>query len=360
MRPIFLPSLMALTPLALQAQTITLTEQQQQMLGVRTEAIQSTETSWSTTHPASVQVPNDQLRVISTPVPGLLERMAVAEGTSVSKGEILAEIMSPALLEQQSNYLDALSSLDLANTQMKRDRQLDQEGIISKRRFLETQSSYIRARTQAEQARQVLELAGMDQAELDQLAKDRQLSSKLKIRAPLDGVILEQIAVPGQRLEALDPIYRLGHLSPLWLEIHTPLEEVAQIQPGTGVQIESPAINARVITIGRMVHGEDQGVMVRAEVTEKSELLRPGQFVQVRLAITGKGQQFRIPRSSMIRDQDKTWVFVQSPRGFDPKEVTVINEEARYLIVSGPLTDGEHIAVSGTSALKAAWQEGSE
>lgn len=360
MRTLLLASLMALTPMALQAQTLNLTEQQQQMLGVRTEAIQSTETSWSSSHPASVQVPNDQLRVVSTPVPGLLERMAVAEGASVTRGEILAEIMSPALLELQSNYLDALSSLDLANTQMKRDRQLDKEGIISKRRFLETQSSYIRARTQAEQARQVLELAGMDPAELDQLARDRQLSSKLKIHAPLDGVILEQMAVPGQRLEALDPIYRVGHLSPLWLEIHVPLDEVSRIQPGTGVEIQNPAISARVITVGRMVHGEDQGVMVRAEVTEKPELLRPGQFVQVRLAISGKGQQFRIPRSSMIRDQNKTWVFVQSPKGFDPKEVTVINEESRHLIVSGQLTDGEYIAVSGTSALKAAWQEGSE
>jgi multidrug efflux pump subunit AcrA (membrane-fusion protein) len=200
----------------------------------------------------------------------------------------------------------------------------------------------------------------MDQAELDQLARDRKLSSKLKIRAPLDGVILEQIAVPGQRLEALDPIYRLGYLSPLWLEIHAPLEEVALIQPGSRVQIQSPAISARVITVGRMVHGEDQGVMVRAEVTEKTELLRPGQFVQVRLAISGQGQQFRIPRSSMIRDQNKTWVFVQTPRGFNPKEVMVINEESSHLIVSGQLSGGELIAVSGTSSLKAAWQEGSE
>jgi len=360
MRTLLLASLMALTPMALQAQTITLTEQQQQMLGVSTEAIQSTETSWSPSHPASVQVPNDQLRVVSTPVPGLLEHLAVAEGATVSKGDVLAVIMSPAMLQQQSNYLDALSSLDLANTQMKRDRQLDKEGIISKRRFLETQSSYIRARTQVEQARQILELAGLDKTELDQLARDHKLSSKLKIRAPLDGVILEQMAVSGQRLEALDPIYRLGFLSPLWLEIHAPLEEVVQIQPGTRVEIQNPAISARVITVGRMVHGEDQGVMVRAEVTEKTELLRPGQFVQVRLAISGKGQQFRIPRSSMIRGQDKTWVFAQSPQGFEPKEVTVINEESKHLIVSGQLSDGEHIAVSGTSALKATWLEGSE
>ncbi len=360
MKTFLLASMMAMTPLVLQAQIIELSEQQQQMLGVRTEAIRSTETTWSTTHPASVQVPNNQLRVVSTPVDGILEQLSVAEGANVAQGEVLAEIMSPALLEQQSQYLNARSSLDLASAEMKQDRQLHKEGIISKRRFLETQSTYIRARTEVEQTRQLLVLAGLDDKELDQLARTRQLTSKLKIRAPLGGVILEQMAEPGQRLQALDPIYRLAHLSPLWLEIHAPLGEVAKIHPGTRVQVREPAISAEVITVGRMVHDEDQGIMVRAEVREHTELLRPGQFVQVRLAISGSGQQFRIPRSSMVRVQNKTWVFVKSAQGFAPEEVNVITEESRHLIVSGQLTNGQQVAVSGTSALKAAWQQGTE
>jgi RND family efflux transporter MFP subunit len=360
MRNLILTGLLALSPLALHAQTIAINEQQQQMLGIKTETLQGTDTSWSTSHPASVQVPNDQLRVVSTPVPGVLERLEVAEGASVKAGDVLAVIMSPTLLDQQRNYLDALTNLSFASAEMKRDRELDKEGIISKRRFLETQNKYIRAKTDAEQAKQLLELAGLDQSELDALASKHQLSGKLKIRSPLDGVVLEQMAVPGQRLEALDAIYRVGHLNPLWLEIHAPLEEVAGISKGDQIQVKEPDITGRVITVGRMVHGEDQGVMVRAEITEKTELLRPGQFVQVSLASTSGTQQFRIPRSAMVRQDGKTWIFIKTNDGFEPREVAVVTEEQSDLIVRGEIRASEQLAVSGTSALKAAWQEGKE
>jgi cobalt-zinc-cadmium efflux system membrane fusion protein len=360
MRNLILTGLLALSPLALHAQTIAISDQQQQMLGVKTETLQGTDTSWSASHPASVQVPNDQLRVVSTPVPGILERLEVAEGASVKAGDVLAVIMSPTLLDQQRNYLDALTNLSFASAEMKRDRDLDKEGIISKRRFLETQSKYIRAKTDAEQARQLLELAGLDKSELVALASKRQLSGKLKIRSPLNGVVLEQMAVPGQRLEALDSIYRVGHLNPLWLEIHAPLDEVSEISVGDLIQVKEPYITGRVITIGRMVHGEDQGVMVRAEITEKTDLLRPGQFVQVSLASTGETQQFRIPRSAMIRQDGKTWIFIKTKDGFEPREAVVVTEEQSDLIVRGEIRAGEQLAVSGTSALKAAWQEGKE
>lgn len=345
---------------AADSDSILVSDQQRQMLGIESEKLKKTDVAWGVGHPATVQVPNDQLRVVSTAVSGLVERLEVAEGAEVKRGDVLAVIMSPKLLEMQRDYLYALTALDLASTAVERDESLDKEGVISKRGYHETRSEYIRAKTNADQMRQLLEHSGMDEVDLETLVKKERLSSDLEIRSPLDGVILEQMAVPGQRLEALDPIYRVGHLSPLWLEIHAPIEDVSSIRRGARVLVEKFDISGKVITIGRMVHGQDQGVMIRAEVTDNAELLRPGQFVQVSLAVTADGQSYRIPRSALIRQHGDSWVFVKNQQGFIATQVSVIVEESSYLIISGPFKGGEEIAVSGTSALKAIWQEAGE
>jgi RND family efflux transporter MFP subunit len=363
MKNLILAGMLMLPAFSIQAAdtaSILVSDQQKQMLGIQSEPLKKIGVAWGTKHPATVQVPNEQLRVVSTAVSGLVERLEVAEGAEVKKGDVLAVIMSPKLLEMQRDYLYALTALDLASTAVKRDENLDKEGVISKRGYHETRSEHIRAKTSADQMRQLLEHSGMDAGDLDNLIKKEQLSSDLKIRSPLDGIILEQMAVPGQRLEALDPIYRVGHLSPLWLEIHAPIDDVASIRQGTKIRVEKFDIGGKVITIGRMVHGEDQGVMIRAEVTENAELLRPGQFVQVSLAVTAEGESFRVPRSALIRQHGASWVFLKNADGFIATQVSVITEESSHLIISGPFKGGEEIAVSGTSALKAIWLEAGE
>jgi len=50
---------------------------------------------------ARVAVPNDQLRVVSAPVAGLIETLDVAPGQSVKKGPPVARLSGPAIGEAQ-------------------------------------------------------------------------------------------------------------------------------------------------------------------------------------------------------------------------------------------------------------------
>ena len=339
---------------------VSMTTEQQQALGIKVAPVEATEQSWSIPYPAQVVVPNAQLRVVSALQTGLLETLLVAEGEQVKKGQPLAIIQSPQLLELQRNYLTALSRLDLAKADWQRDEQLFKEGIIAERRYLESLSRYRQAKTEAEQYRQALSLVGMDKHSLQKLASQRRLSGSLTVRAPLDGVVLEQLATPGQQLNPLDPIYRIGKLAPLWLEIQVPLKELGDTTVGSKVRVRTPQLVGKVITVGRMVHGVDQGVMVRAEIRKGAERLHPGQFIQVELAQTGTGQNFRIPRSALVRHADKQWVFVKQPVGFQPLAVTIVAEETDAIVVKAGFKPDDRIVVSGTVALKAVWLEGNE
>ena len=346
-----------------QIDLIVMEASQQKALGIVSEPVKPVVSVWNAPYPAKIMVPNSQLRVVSAPLSGLLESLRVAEGELVSKGQTLAIIHSPQLLEQQSQYLEALTDLDLAATQKKRDEQLSKEGIIAKRRFLESSSQYTRIKTRVEQYRQALKLSGMSHAALAKLQRTHKFSPSLTIKSPLSGVILEQLTTPGSQLNALDPIYKVGHLSPLWLEIHVPLDQLGDIRKGSRTRVVEPEIFGTVITVGRMVHGTDQGVLIRAEIKEGSDQLRPGQFVQAQIAHVGKNadrhKTYRIPRSALVRSEKLTWVFVAKSNGFLPVAIDIVKAEASSLVISGNLPN-DQIVVTGTAALKAAWLEGAE
>lgn len=344
------------------AATIRMDEKQQQSLGIQSAALEAVQQAWGESYPAKVVVPNTQLRVVSAPLDGLLQSLAVAEGETVQKGSTLAVIHSPQLLEQQSAYLLALTDLNLAATERKRDEELARDGIIAQRRYLESNARYTQLATRLEQHRQTLKLSGMSQSEIDRLRRTRKLSPTLSVVAPLSGVVLEQMATSGSQLNALDPIYKVGHLDPLWIEIHVPLDQLGETARGVRVQVVDAAVSGEVITVGRMVHGEDQGVLIRAEVKEGAAQLRPGQFVQVRIeqSTSSRIGGYRIPRSALVRHEGKTWVFRPATNGFEAIEVKLIKEEQNALLISGGLAEQDRVVIKGTVALKAAWLEGAE
>ncbi|HHB12895.1 MAG TPA: efflux RND transporter periplasmic adaptor subunit [Chromatiales bacterium] len=347
-------SLLWTGPVAATAGDIRLDAAQREALGVVLTPVEPVTGSTSTAFPARVVVPNDQLHVVSTPLAGLLESLHAAEGQPVRKGDLLAVVQSPDLLEAQRAYVEALSRFQLAEANYRRDRQLHKEGIIAERRYLEARARYQEARTALDQRRQLLMLAGMDEEALAQLTETHRLSGRLEVRSPLDGVVLEQMATPGQRLEAQDPIYKVGRLQPLWLEVHVPLDRLGGVRPGSPVQVIEPPIEARVITVGRMVHTEDQGVLVRAQVDEGSELLFPGQFVKVALLRSQNGG-YRVPRSALVRHRGRVWVFVGRGELLEPVPVELVAEEAHSAVVRGALRTGDRIVSRGTSAVKAIW-----
>lgn len=342
------------------APQVPVSAQQSVAFGIELEAPQRVSEVLTRRYPAKVGVPNHQLRVVSAPQSGVVESLSVAEGEPLQAGQELARLLSPELLELQSAYLEVLTRRDLARNQSERDRKLHAEGLIAERRLLESRAAHRELATSAAQRRQRLALAGMSEGDIRQLARSRSLSSSLALRAPIDGVVLEQMVDTGQAVSAAEPLYRIGDLSPLWLEIHVPVDRVGRISTGDRVHLPNQSLEARVITVGRMVHKTDQGVLVRAEIRDGAQLLRPGQFVEAQLAEATAEQAWRVADSAVMRNAGQAYVFAAREQGFDALPVRILNQGERHLVIQGKLTPQDRLAVSGIAALKAAWLGGAE
>ena len=297
--------------------------------------------------PARVLVPNDQMRVVAAPVGGMIEMLAVAPGASVKRGQVVARLASPQALELQRDALQAGSQSALLQQNLKRDEQLFAEGLIAESRLQATRAAAAQAGAQASERRQGLELAGIATGKL---------GGSLALVAPIDGVVLEQAAQLGQRVETSALIFRIAKLSPLWLEIQAPLSMAGGLREGMPVKLANSDVTGKLIAVGRAVDSASQTVLVRAAVSKGAENLTPGQAVEVELPAVGTAGQ-RLPAAALIRHDGKTFVFVQTASDdkgtrFEPRPLRIVSQGGETAMVEGIKT-GERVAVKGVSGLKA-------
>jgi RND family efflux transporter MFP subunit len=334
---------------------VKITPQQAKALGIQTTPLTA---GAAGTHglPGQVVVPNNQLRIVSAPLAGLVQSTLAAVNQTVKKGEPLVRLQSPALIEAQREFLQASVQGQLARATATRDESLFKEGIIAESRYLAAKGNYAQAAAAASERRQALRLYGMSDGAINRLQAGQALSDTVELVSPIDGVVLEQTAVAGQRAEASAPLYKIGKLSPLWLEIQAPVSVAAGLHEGGAVKIPAYSATGKVVSVGRSVAPGSQTVMVRAEVTEGAQNLRVGQFVEAQVTGAATGaKEWRIPNAALVRSQGKAYVFVQIPGGFRATAVTVVSETADGAVIKGALQGNEQIAIAGLAGLKGSW-----
>jgi len=305
--------------------------------------------------PAKVVIPPSHDYVVSASAAGVINQLQAAVGDRVKKGAVLARISSPDLLMLQQQYLKASSDLQLSQTTYNRDKKMLDEGVIAERRWQETRSQHSTFVSAAHEARQLLAIAGMSEADIQQLSKTRRLNSALTVTAPISGVVLERMATTGQRIDNLAPLYRIANLDELWLEINIPQERIGSIQVGDQVAVDNTDLNARISLLGQSVNPENQTLLARAIIKGATLSVRPGQKITVQIIQPVENTAFQVPNAAIAQNQGKTFIFIRNEQGFRVAPVTVIGKQESDSIITGDLQGDEDIAVNGAVALKANW-----
>lgn len=321
--------------------TLPLTPVQQQQLGIETLTLEAGGIATQGGLPAQVVVPPAQLRVVSAPLPGLIEAVLVAPGMKVRAGQALAQLASKEALELRRDLRQTAAQTELTRATLKRDEILFQEGLIPAARLQASQAAATQAEAAAGERRQALALAG----------GNAEGNATLLLKSPIDGVILEQDAAIGQRVDLAAPLFRIGRLSPLWLEIQVNAE--LAIGAREGMTVRAGGAVGKLITVGQAVAGNSQTVLLRALLTSGADKLRPGQALSAELALPAA--QTRLPLTAIVTHNQRTVVFVRAgEHNFHAVPVQIGSALGDSVPVSG-LQPGAVVAVKGVSNLKAIW-----
>lgn len=331
----------------------TLAAQQVEALGIRIEPAGAAQAASLASYPAQVVVPVARQRLVAAPLPALVESLQVAVGDPVRAGQTLAVLRSAQATELQRDVAQANSQAELARRSLERDEQLFAEGLIAQSRLETARAQARQAQAQQLERRRALEQAGVGGG-----------SGQIVLRAPIAGVVLQQHAVVGQRVEQAAPLYRIATLDPLWVEMQVPAIDVASLALGRAVRVEAStaagsagaagdakAIEGRVIALGQSVDAATQTVLVRAEVRAPGGILRPGQTVVAGVEMPGAGT-VQLPAAAVVEDGGATVVFVEETAGSFRRVPVVLVRTADNVATVRGIAAGARVVVHGTAALK--------
>lgn len=331
---------------AMAAEPVKLSTQQVQKLGIQTSPAQSA-SEVNLSFPAQVMLPADRQWLISAPAAGLVQSLSAREGDAVKQGQTLVRLHSVQAQNLQLDWQAAKSQADWARAQLQRDQALFQEGLITQARLENSQTQAAQATASEAQKRQAWQ---------DTTGSPGAKSGSLAIGSPARGHVLEQIATLGQRVEAMAPLYRIGQLDPIWVDIQVPVAQASRIRIGDKVSATLPQ-NQQIVTghitgQGATVHAASQTVRLFAQLPNPDFRLKPGQLTQVQLTQHGATEAVRVPSQSVLTQGRTSQVFVQkAPGQYELVNVLVQSTSGAQSTVTG-LPSGAMVVSKGTSALQ--------
>lgn len=329
---------------------VRMTEEQSVRMGIVLQSVGAKTLEGRLRLPARVMVPPAQIEVVAAPLPATVTKVQVAYGETVKKGQPLARLQGAAFLETQRAYQEAQAQAALVTENRRRDEALFAEGIISQARLSASRAAEREAAARLVEKRQALRLAG-----LAETGDPGAIHDAVLMRAPFDGVVLEAMVEPGQRVDGQTPLFKLGRLAPLWLEVQASAEQAANLAPGDAVLLPGCAQPARVMLVAPQMQMASQSVLIRAEIPQPGGCVKPFQFIQAEMTKGRLNEGTMVPTAALARHQGKSWVFLAVEGGFRPLPVEVVDESPGMVRIKAEVPAGARIAVKGVAAIKAAW-----
>jgi HlyD family secretion protein len=319
-------------------------------------------------------------------ISGPVAEVFVENGASVRRGQPLVRIQpagSQAQLQQRRSTLEAARAQvreaearhrELA-AQYERQRTLGDRGLVP-------MSTVDSLRSQVEAARAAAATAKAQVATAEAtVAETREVQAQTVVRAPITGHIGQRNAEVGMLADPQTPLFIIGRLDNMRVEVPVTQDVLARVEPGQRVELRaggraSQPIEATVSRISPFLQAGSFTAEVEIDVPNASGALVPGMFVTVDI-FYGKSETATLVPASALYENSATGergVYVTagpppSPATPGPasgrpdpvavpfRRVSVVAEAAQTAGVEG-VEPGEWVVVVGQHLLAASRTQG--
>jgi RND family efflux transporter MFP subunit len=252
---------------------------------------------------------------LGSPVTGLLEQVLVGRADRVKKGQVLARLESrvEAAAAELARFKSAQagpisvaeSKIQFSQKKFDRRQKMAREKVMSAQERDDAEAELRLAQAELKVATENRQIAKLEH---------RQQSGQLDLRvlrSPFDGVVMEQLAYPGEVVEpgaGKGVILRLAQLDPLRIRIVLPKSLFGKVAPQMEVEIlpEIPANGryvAKVRSVDRLVDAASGAFVVMLELPNPKLQIPAGVMCKARFpegTAAAKGPAVKSPVKSSV------------------------------------------------------------
>ena len=308
--------------------------------------------------PATVQANENELAEVTTLVRGRVVEVSVDVGRNVKKGERLALLYSTDLGMAEGAYLKAAARHYEAQLAYERAANLHEHQAISLAELQRREAEMKTARAEAREASHRLELLGVEAQEIQRLDREQTIRSDVALRAPFAGRVIMRNITRGEVVETSQKCFTVADLSDVWVIASVPEKEVRFVRPDGMVDVLVAAYPHALFS-GKITHISDvldpatRTMRLRVTVNNPDRMLKPEMFAIVHVYAATQEDALTVPLAAVQNNGMGTVVFVrQAEDRFEPRRVTVGEEQGEKIVVLEGLQEGEEVVVKGAFALK--------
>lgn len=303
-----------------------------------------------------------QRSIVAAEEPGRVIQAPPDRGTSVTEGQVLAELddellrkeraVEQALKRQaESTIEEARARFQQASKLVERYRDLVDEGGITRSQLDEAVRDMRVAEAQiatgeAQVTRHEAEIALIDERIV-----------RMTIKAPFDGEIVEKHAEVGQWLAAGGPVVALNRVDQVDAVLDVPDHMIGQVDRQAPVDVRITSIDQTLAApVYRIVREADRQartypVLVRLDNT--SGKLQPGMMAEAELPTGRAVESLTVPRDAVHTTPSGIRVMVNRGGRAVPVSVNIRFKVGDRFAVDAPLKPGEQVVVEGNERLRA-------
>jgi RND family efflux transporter MFP subunit len=270
--------------------------------------------------------------------------MVADVGTTAVAGQVLAEIEDTPLrllnTELEAEIMRAEARLRFLESEEKR--------------FTKLAESNLAAATQLDQTRSDRDVARGDLAVARaRLAQNEDQLARTRILAPFDGVVVERLMTPGERVTEGSDVVRLVDQTDLEVIARAPLEYYPFVQPGLLVDLRAGSLTAfgQVRTV--VAVGDENTHQFELRLDLEGSPFPVGQTLRVAVPTTDSREVLAVPRDALVlRPEGQSIFIVDNNNQAQQIRVTIGVGSGDHIEVLGAVSPGDRVVVRGNERLQ--------
>ncbi len=293
------------------------------------------------TLPAVVEADPARVVKVTTPAPGRIVTLDKRLGDVVKAGDVLFTIDAADLAQARADDAKARAALDLARSNLARQRTLAGADIAATRDLEQARGDYEQADSEA--ARTAARLAQLG-------ARGAAPGRALAVRSPIGGRVVELAAgAGGYWNDATAALMVVADTSRVDVTANAREQDLAHIYEGQRVAVRGAGFgdvtDARVATLGWALDPDTRTLKVRLPVANRDGRLRPGMFAQADFAERPR-RGIMLPLAAVVQDGFASRAFVEvAPWRFEARALHLGTQVGERIEVTAGLRAGERVVV---------------
>ncbi len=310
-----------------------------------------------TTQPATAQAYYSA--DLGVKVTGYVESVPVDIGDTVKKGQALAVIAAPEMLEQQNalkaeereletSVQAAEANLTAVESETSRIQDLVRKGSVTNKAGDEARNRLVAAEAEVAAAKARLGTATARLAEVEAMIAYATLT------APFDGVVTYRAVDPGDLVQAAggskggETLIRVAQVNKLRVVTHVPEAHAVWLDVGDPVEVECDALPGKIFngSISRKsgaLNGSTQRMQAEIDLDNSNGHLLPGLYGRAKINLEKKNGALVLPAGAVRFGQGPSHVYVVNGSTVKHQPVTIGLDHGEWVEVTSGLTGSEQV-----------------